>query len=200
MTINQDWRGNTQSVMATLNASNHSKKERQQHDYYATDPKAIKLLLELETFNKNIWECACGEGHLSKALQEKGYDVKSTDLIDRGFGDGQIDFLGTENQEWNGDIITNPPFIAAQEFVEKSISIIPKGKRVAMFLRIQFLEGVKRRQMFNQFPPKAIYVSSRNMRCAKNGDFKNATGNASTYCWFIWEKGYKGTTELKWFN
>jgi len=156
--------------------------------------------LELETFNKNIWECACGEGHLSKALQEKGYDVKSTDLIDRGFGDGQIDFLGTENQEWNGDIITNPPFIAAQEFVEKSISIIPKGKRVAMFLRIQFLEGVKRRQMFNQFPPKAIYVSSRNMRCAKNGDFKNATGNASTYCWFIWEKGYKGTTELKWFN
>ena len=43
------------------------------------------MLLELEDFTKlHVWECACGEGHLSKELQKQGYQVYSSDLIDRG--------------------------------------------------------------------------------------------------------------------
>ena len=53
--MTKDWTGNTQAVMATLNASSHSLHEREKHDYYATPPKAVKLPLELESFNKNIW-------------------------------------------------------------------------------------------------------------------------------------------------
>ena len=52
-----------------------SNQERETHDYYATDPKAVELLLNLETFNKNIWECACGEGHISNVLKANGYNV-----------------------------------------------------------------------------------------------------------------------------
>ena len=36
--------------------------------------------------------------------------------------------------------------------------------------------------------------------CAKNGDFSQYTGKAMSFAWFIWEKGYKGDTILKWFN
>ena len=25
-------------------------------------------------------------------------------------------------------------------------------------------------------------------------------GSAVAYAWFVWEKGFKGTTKLKWFN
>lgn len=84
----KDWTGNTKTIYSTLGASNHSESERAENDYYATDPKAIDYLLEKATLNRNIWECACGEGHLSKRLTELGYNVKSTDLIDRGLGGG----------------------------------------------------------------------------------------------------------------
>jgi hypothetical protein len=194
----KDWIGNSNSIYKTLGASNHTDEERQNEDYYATDPKAAKLLLELETFSPNIWECACGEGHLSKVLESKGYNVRSSDLMDRGFGEIETDFLGIDNLEWNGDIITNPPYKYAQEFIEKALQIIPEGNKVAMFLKIQFLEGKGRKKLFLSNPPKTVYVSSSRIECGKNGVFKNES--AIAYAWFVWQKGFNGTTELKWFN
>ncbi len=199
----KDWKGNSNSIYKMLGSSNHTDKERQNEDYYATDPKAAKLLLELETFSPQIWECACGEGHLSKVFINAGYVVKSTDLFDRGFGETGIDFLAIDNQTWNGDIITNPPYRYAQEFIEKALLIIPEGNKVAMFLKIQFLEGKGRKELFRTQPPKYIYVSSSRLLCAKNAEFDKMIaggGSAVAYCWFVWHKGYKGDTILKWFN
>lgn len=81
-------RKNQHNLFVTLGASSHSSTERQQDDYYATDPIAMELLLDLEQFSPNIWECACGAGHLSKVLEAHGYHVKSTDLVYRGCGAG----------------------------------------------------------------------------------------------------------------
>lgn len=47
----------------------NSKEEREIFDYYATDPIAVDYLLKYETFDQNIWECACGEGNISKRLE-----------------------------------------------------------------------------------------------------------------------------------
>jgi hypothetical protein len=58
--MTKDWNGNKKSVFTSLGASSHAQEERETHDYYATEPKALELLLELETFSNNIWECACG--------------------------------------------------------------------------------------------------------------------------------------------
>lgn len=193
-----DWTGNTQAVMATLNASNHSPSARSEFDYYATPPIAVFYLTSCETFTNPIWECAAGEKHISREL-ERLYDVRSSDIINRGDVE-EYDFLSIENQQWDGDIVTNPPFAKATEFLTKALSIIEKGRKVALFLRVQFLEGVARRSIFDRHPPRRVWVSSRNLRCAKNGDFEKATGNASTYCWFIWEKGFTGKPELGWFN
>lgn len=198
--MSKDWTGNSNSVYKTLGASNHTEEERQNEDYYATDPKAATLLLELETFSDNIWECACGEGHLSNVFINNGYNVKSTDLMDRGFGETGVDFLNT-NILWNGDIITNPPYKYGKEFIEKALQIIPDGCKVAMFLKLQFLEGKSRKKLFLTNPPKTIYVSSSRLFCAKNGDFtKMIEGSAVAYAWYIWEKGFNGTSQIKWFN
>ena len=148
----KDWKGNSRSIYATLGASNHSEHERQSEDYYATEPKAVEHLMNLESFGKNVWECACGEGHISEVLKRHGYNVRSTDLVDRGYGEVG-DFLSIDNTEWDGDIITNPPYSYAKEFVEKALQIVPDGHKVAMFLKLQFLEGKQRKKMFLSTPP-----------------------------------------------
>lgn len=196
----KDWTGNSRSSHATMGSRNYALQERERHDYYATEPKALELLLDIETFNNNVWECACGEGHLGKVLEKRGYTVKATDLIPRGYGVGGVDFL-TQNENWHGDIITNPPYKYAQQFIEKAIDIIDDGCRVVMFLKIQFLEGKARRKMFEKYPPKVIYVSSSRLHCALNGDFeKYSKSNPVAYAWYVWEKGYKGEPTIRWFN
>ena len=190
---------NEHGVFVTLGASNHTVNPRAEYDYYATDPRAVRLLLEMETFSDKIWECACGEGHISKVLEQNGYEVLSTDLIDRGYGTGGVDFL-TSDYIFDGDIITNPPYKYAIEFVKHALNSISEGHKVAMLLRLSFLEGKSRRVLFNQYPPKKVYVSSNRILCAKNGDFENSDSSAIAYAWFIWEKGFRGTPILKWFN
>lgn len=193
-----DWSGNTRSAFSTLGARVYATQEREQNDYYATEPKATELLLEVEKFSAKILEPACGEGHMSEVLKKHGYNVLSYDLIDRGYGQ-QADFM--EAKKWDGDIITNPPYKYAKEFVEHALNIIPDGNKVAMFLKIQFLETKGRRPLFEKYPPKYVYVASGRLRCARNGDFKAVENhNAMCYAWYVWEKGYKGDTILKWIN
>ena len=94
-----------------LGASNHTKDEREKNDFYATDPIALRKFLDKTDddalyFGNKIWECACGDGSLSKVLIEEEYEVLSTDLIDRGFGETKDFFsfketCGEISEAWN---------------------------------------------------------------------------------------------------
>jgi hypothetical protein len=201
---NKDWTGNANSIWKTLGASNHTDKERQNEDYYATDPIAAEWLLKIEEIPKDkpIWECAAGEKHLSKVFEEHGYKVRSSDLIVRIEDVEQLDFL-TSNETWDGTIITNPPYNQAVNFIQKAMESITEGNKVIMFLKVQFLEGKSRKKLFEKYPPKTVWVSSSRITCAKNGDFeymKANGGSAVAYAFYVWQKGYKGDTILKWFN
>lgn len=198
----KDWTGTITSTFKTIGASNHTDKEREHNDYYATEPRAAELLCDLFQFSPYIWECACGAGHLAKVFEKRGYLVKATDLIYRGYGEGGIDFLKCD-RPFAGDIITNPPYKFAQAFVEKALSLVSEGHHVAMFLKLTFMEGKGRKELFQKTPPKVIFVSSSRLLCAKNGEFqkmKDGGGSAVAYGWYIWEKGYAGNTIIKWFN
>ena len=67
----KDWKGNSKSVFAQLGVSNHSTEERQNEDYYATDPEAAQWLLRIEDIPKDkpIWECAAGARHLADVFE-----------------------------------------------------------------------------------------------------------------------------------
>jgi len=137
---------------------------------------------------------------IAEVLKEKGILGHASDLIDRGYGEVEIDFL-RQWATWNGDIITNPPYKFAEQFVQKALDCIPDGRKVAMFMGIQFLEGKKRKIFLQKNPIKTVYVSSSRLNCAKNGDFKTYSGNsARCYAWYVWEKGFIGETTLKWIN
>ena len=189
----KDWVGNS-----SVRNCNKRNQDAEPNDYYATEPKAVRLLLENEQFCDPVWEPACGEGHISKVLWDHLYEVHSTDLVQRGYGTPGVDFLHSGINEWDGDIITNPPYKYAKEFVEEALRVVTDGHKVAMFLKLTFLEGQARRDLFRQHPPQTVYVSSARLQCGKNGDFSGTSMVA--YAWFVWQKGHQGPTVLKWIN
>lgn len=197
--MSKDWSGNKPTAFVQMGASNHSLLEREENDFYATEPSAIDDLLKVESFNKNIWECAVGQGHLAEKLKQHGYTVECTDLIDRGYPNTEIvDFL-KEKYEFDGDIITNPPYKYCTEFILNALDSIKDGHKVAMFLKLQTLEGQKRyEELYSKYPPKTVYVYSKRKNCAKNGEFEKYPSSAVCYAWFVWVKGEYGCTELKW--
>jgi len=188
--------------------------EREKNDFYTTDPRALKLFIKkLEEdgikLHDYIWEPACGMGHLSEVLKEKGHRVLSTDIVDSGYNyknkdigmtRPSMDFLEYDkDDEFRGDILTNPPFKLAEKFVEQGIELLEEGNRLYLFLKIQFLEGQKRKELFKKYPPKYVYVYSARQLCCKNGEFEKYTSTTQCYAWYVWEKGYKeNITYLKW--
>lgn len=196
----KDWTGNENGVFKQLGASNHTKEEREENDFYATDPSAIDDLLEFEPLGHTVWECAVGEGHLANRLIKYGHSVYGTDIIDRGWlGTRIVDFLNFEpSQEYDVDIVTNPPYKYCSEFILKALKCVKSGRKVCMFLKLTTLEGQKRyEEIYSKYPPKAVYVYSKRKECAKNGKFINTS--AVCYAWFVWEKdNYKDGTRLFW--
>mgnify|MGYP000843819765 FL=1 len=174
-------------------------KDREKLDFYATDQRAIKELLKRETFREHIYEPACGQGHIGKVLEEYGYRVKATDIYYRGYGEEkEIDFFTVKENTL--DIVTNPPYFCAGEFLRHALKISKEGVKIAMLFRLAFLEGQSRYELFKKYPPKKVYVFSKRLNCAKNGDFEKYKSSAIAFAWFLWEVGYTGSTELKWIR
>ena len=201
--MKNDWNGNSSSVFTPLGVSSHSLNDRAENDYYATDPKAIDALFSVEDFSKYIWEPACGGLHLSKRMEEMGKVVINSDIVDR-VDDSSVSIVNfLEYNPESGihgtvDIITNPPYSHAQEFVEKALELVQDGRKVAMLLRINFLEGQRRKALFKKLPPKCVYVFSKRITCAKNANFEKYSNGAQAYAWFVWEKGLKNKTTIDW--
>lgn len=201
--MTRDWDGNGKSVFVTLGASNHTDKEREINDFYATDPIAIdKLIGNIGFIPSVVWECACGTGCLSERLKQHCHGVVSTDVVDRGYGQVQDFLLAKEMPSGCSYIITNPPYKYALEFILHALDLLPDGGKCIMFLKTTFLEGEKRhRQLFSNYPPQRILQFSKRVLCAKNAEFqkmRDGGGSAVAYAWFIWEKGYKGPTTITW--
>ena len=175
-----------------------------EYDFYATPPRAVEELLKLEQFSPKIWEPCCGGGHISETLIAYGYDVRSTDIADHGYGQPGVDFL-TQKTPIGMDIVTNPPYVQAQAFVEHALSLLTEGHKAAMFLRLVFLETQARKTLFDRSPPARVHISSQRLGCAKNGEFKVRPNgelyypSSVAYAWFVWEAGHQGPTTIDWF-
>ena len=195
-------------VFTTLGVSD---RERAKYDYYATDPRAVEMLLDLEEIRPIVLEPFCGEGHISKVLLNHGHRVISSDLIDRGFGfvNDVKDYKLINNNLYckdnlvlneDFDIVTNPPYKHTNEFTEYVLNLLRPGCKLIQFLKLQFLETKGRRKLFEKYPLKKLYVSSSRLVAAKNGNFSKEKGSAIAYGWFVWEKGYADAPIIKWFN
>lgn len=175
---------------------------RVENDYYATHTDSTKALLKVEEIIYPALEPACGQGHIAKLLDM--YKTKSFDLVDRGFGNPNTDFLTTKFTGEYATVITNPPFNLFQEFAERALKIAKN--KVILFGKLQALEGKKRGTFMQNSPLKTVYVFKSRQQPLRNGsDIDELTGkkmasSTMAFAWFVWEIGYTGEPVIKWLD
>lgn len=189
-------------------AGGNPKNDRIENDYYATDPKAVTMLLsKYDIFGQEILEPCVGGGMIANTVNSfyaNKRNITALDIVDRGYSNTIIqNFLTWETDKKYDAIITNPPYSLAKEFVEKGLTLLNNDGQMAMFLKIQFLEGQKRKELFDKYPPKYIYVFRNRMATWNNGQALDPnTGKkwATTMChaWFIWEKDSQTEPIIRW--
>jgi len=179
-------------------AGGNPSRGRVDNDFYATPEVATEALMKVEKFNGNIFEPACGDGKMSEVLK-KYNEVISSNLFDRGYGATGVNFLIATNVKYD-NLVTNPPFNLFQEFAEKAIR--EAKYKVALFGKLQALEGQKRATFLETSPLKYVYVFKKRINPLRNGSATDENGKkwASTmaFAWFVWEIGYTGSPIIKW--
>jgi hypothetical protein len=194
----------TNQTASMFTGGNSKNWDRVDNDYYATPPKDTRKFLDIydiSKFNK-ILEPSCGEGHMSKVLEEyisKSQYIISRDLVDRGYGEVK-DFLNTEDDERYDLVMTNPPFKYALEFIKKGLEV---SDTVVILAKIQLLEGKARSKELQNLGLKEIYGHVERCNCWMNGwNLNPNTGKtwsgAMMMAWYVFEKDYKGKPEYNW--
>ncbi len=165
-------------------------------DFFPTPKWATSALIDSEKFSGDVWECACGDGAMSRVFEAAGSKVFSSDLFDRGYGESGIDFLSPSRSAAN--IVTNPPYNCAEGFVASGVK--HAKKKFALLLRLAFLEGANRANtIFAKIPPSRVWVFSERITFYPSGVEPKGSGTTA-YAWFVWDKDAPGSTELKWFK
>ncbi len=165
-------------------------------DFFPTPRWATFALIDNEKFQGDIWECACGDGAMSEVLEQTGNTVVSSDLYNRGYGEHGVDFVNTKRVCNN--IITNPPYNCAEEFV--SAALKASKNKFALLLRLAFLESAHRAEsIFSITPPSRVWVFSERITFYPKGAQRAGSGTTA-YAWFVWDKSATGRTELAWFK
>lgn len=176
-----------------------------------SNPVAVGKLLAKYDFNgTTMLEPCVGMGHIAYTVSaiyhhSKNIEVTSLDIVDRGYpGTIVQNFLTWKTNKKFEIIISNPPYSLGKEFIEKGMELLTQKGQMAMFLKIQFLEGAKRKELFEKYPPKYIYVFRNRMATFNNGEPLDPKGKkwATTMChaWFVWEKGSTNEPIVRWLD
>lgn len=165
---------------------------RKDGDEYFTPAWVTHALCEhFDVDALNVWEPACGPGHMVKALTGRGARVMGTDISI----DPSQDFLRlTRNWMGNTAIITNPPYEIAREFCEHALRLMePVNGSVAMLLRTDFDHAKTRSHLFRDCPAfaKKIVLTKRiTWFLEANGKAKGSP--SFNHAWYIWDHKHKG--------
>lgn len=150
-------------------------------------------------------DSSVGTGILLHDIEEQYANTIGYDIVDRGYPDVIIqDWLTVKeipNPKNNHKVIVqNPPFKLALEFVQHSLELLNNGELLFSLHRIQFLEGVERFENLykNKYKrPKYVFIFTKRVSCIAP-DIENKGKNAVCFAWFMWQKGYRGSTQIKW--
>ncbi len=173
---------------------------RQPHEFYVTPPEGTRALLSVESFEGSVWEPACGNGAIARILSRAGYQVLPTDLIDRGYGEGGVNFLDqTEPRARN--IVTNPPYGRglADNFLRKSFQLVrDTGGTIALLLDLASLAHPLRHGLLVANPPSNVYILDE-LICQPGGRPRFTEAHLR-YAWVLWKPGHRGPAALSWLS
>ena len=167
--------------------ANRSNEKRRELDFYPTPANVTDALLRFLKLPVGVvWEPACGDGAMSKVIEQHGLLVISTDLREAGYGEGGVDFLMSAPRECDA-IITNPPFALSADFVERAVTIAPV---VALLFKSQFWHSKKRQPIFERNPPAWVLP----LTWRPDFMFGERGGAPTMDClWTVWKRGETDT-------
>lgn len=142
-----------------------------------TTRAVIPVLRDLGWPN-DVWECACGAGHISKQLIEGGFDVFSSNLLDRGYGRIGVNFLSQE-RALASSIITNPPFSLSDEFLVHALTVLGID-HVCMLLPNGIWHAKNRVSLFDIHRPSLILPLTWRL------DVTGENRPTMNCCWYVW--------------
>ena len=173
---------------------------RAAHDFYPTPPEATRALLSVEAFPGPVWEPAVGNGAITRVLTAYGHTVVGTDLVDRGFGTGGIDFLA-ESANRARDIVTNPPYALGlpESFIRHALHLAnPVAGSVAMLIPLTRLANPLGIALWLTHPPAAVHILDE-LVCQPDGR-PVITNPQLRFCWCVWRPSFTGPTTLGWLH
>jgi hypothetical protein len=173
--------------------------EKATNNFYQEGPRAIEALLDAEPFEGTVWDPACGEGNIPKACIARGFTTYATDLVDRGYGGGGLDFLTvhTEAGPLADNILVNPPFDLIELFIHQALRLTTR--KVAVIGRLAFLEGSKRREtLFTRTPIARVWVFSSRISMPPGGQEIEPKGGSIPFAWYVWTIGHEGPPTIGW--
>lgn len=180
-------------------AASMAKWARKPADLYPTPVDCTYSLLphlvDLLPPDAKVWEPACADGQMVQPLREFGYNVMATDLRPTvAGGEGGVDFLGPDtvyHRMQYDAVITNPPFVAAEQFIRRSLQVAPV---VVMLLKAQYWNTKNRKKLFWETKPyKELNLTWRPAFLeAERG--KSPLMDCS---WLVWVRGHEGPCTME---
>ena len=174
------------SAITLARAYGEGAQPRERRDRYVEPPEAVEALCRVEKFDGPVWDPAAGTRSLASVLIRHGYDVLATDANDPG--EARLDFLSLAAREHRGrfNIVSNPPYLTADRFALRALALA--AGKVALFLRLQWLEGTRRhRTIFELHPPSRVWVFKHRLGMDKGGDGQRHRSGMIANMWAVWE-------------
>jgi hypothetical protein len=178
---------------------------RVRDDWYVEEELAVEALLRVERFDGKVFDPACGGGNIPRICRAHGLDAVGSDKVARrapAYCKAGVDFLTARSTRVD-NIICDPPFCIAEAFVLRALE--RARRKVAMLLRLAFLEGTERyERIYRRYPPFRIWVFTWRTPMppgeALRAGLIEREGGKMAFCWIVWQRGYRGPTMTDWLR
>jgi hypothetical protein len=164
---------------------------------YETPAVAVDTLLRVELLPLRIWEPAAGRGAIVNALRAAGHEVVASDIADYGVPShfANRDFLlETKLPKGVEAIVTNPPFMIVEKFVEHALDLCP---RVVLLLRLAFMESERRCGILEGRGLARVHVFRKRIPMMHRDGWEGRKANSGmAFAWYVWDRAHRGPTTI----
>lgn len=183
-------------------------RDRNPRDFYRTPAWCVDALLNVEGLLADVFDPACGDGAILAAIQAHGagHTVHAQELdhavalkaSQRLRSPVAVGDSLDESACWpDADVVMNPPYRQAADFVRRALQEVPPRGKVCALMRLNFLGSSRTRLDIVGPSSQLARVLVLPKRPSFTGDGRS---DACEYAWMIWQAEHRGPAEVRVLN